>query len=191
MIIKEQAASGRRDWELSVHPRLSGREKCALRWAAVEDYDRVLDMECSGGALLIALKDSLRIRACGMTRETGEADEIMEIIDGSDIIMASPGDIPFRTGSFDEVFVTRNVGENMNEQGVSEAARVLRPGGQLIVSCSLFPRAAAFFRGESEPEPDRHTLMRRLQEHDFKHISFRRSGMRGVITAWKKEIIDK
>ena len=191
MIIKEQAASGRRDWELFVRPRLSAREKSAIRWAAVEDYDRVFDMECSGGALLIALKDSLRVRACGMTREPGEAEEIMEIIDGSDIILASPRDIPFRTCSFDEVFVTRNVGDNMSEQGVSEAARVLRPGGQLIVSCSLFPRAAAFFRGDSEPEPDRHTLMRRLQEHDFKHISFRRSGMRGVITAWKKEIIEK
>ncbi len=191
MIIKEQAASGRRDWELPFHPRLKAGEKSAIRWAAVEDYDRVLDMDCSGGALLISLKDSLRIRACGMTRERGEADEIMEIIDDSDIIMASPRDIPFRTGSFDEVFVTRNVGENMSEQGVSEAARVLRPGGQLIISCGLFPRLAAFLRGDAGQEPDRHTLMRRLQEHDFKHISFRRSGLRGVITAWKKEIIEK
>ena len=191
MIIREQAAPGRRDWVLSFHPRLSAGEKSAIRWASVEDYDRVLDMECSGGALLFALKDSLRIRACGMTRETGEAEEIMEFVDGSDVIMASPRDIPFRTGSFDEVFVTRNVGENMSEQGVSEAARVLRPGGELIISCSLFPRVKAFFRGDTEPEPDRHTLMRRLQEHDFKHISFRRSGLKGVITAWKKEIIEK
>ena len=191
MIIKEPAASGRRDWDLSFQPHLSAGEKSAIRWATVEEYDRVLDMECSDGALLFALKERLRIRACGMTREVGEADEIMEIIDGSDIIMASPGDIPFRTGSFDEVFVTRNVGENMSEQGVSEAARVLRPGGELIISCGLFPRLTAFFHGDAEPEPDRHTLMRRLQEHDFKHISFRRSGMRGIITAWKKEIIEK
>ncbi len=191
MIIKEQTASRRKDWDLSFRPRLSAGEKSALRWAAVEEYDRVLDMECSGGALLIALKDSLRIRACGMTRDTGEANEIMEIIDGSDIIMATPRDIPFRTGSFDAVFVTRNVGENMSEQGLSEAARVLRHGGELVISCRLFPRTAAFLRSGAEPEPDRHTLMRRLQEHDFKHISYRRSGLRGVIIAWKKENIEK
>ncbi len=190
MIIKEQTASGRREWDLSFRPRLSAGEKSALRWAAVEEYDRVLDMECSGGALLIALKDSLRVRACGMTRDMGEANEIMEIIDGSDIIMATPRDIPFRTGSFDAVFVTRNVGENMSEQGLSEASRVLRPGGELIISCRLFPRVSAFFRG-AEAEPDRHTLMRRLQEHGFKHISYRRSGLRGVVIAWKKEEIDK
>ena len=33
-------------------------------------------------------------------------------------------------------------------------------------------------------------LMRRLQENGFRHISFRRSGLVGVITAWKRDAID-
>ncbi len=191
MITKEPTTVGLKDWAGTFRPRMQAGERAAMRWAAVEDNDRVLDMDCGCGALLMALSDSMRIRACGMSRERGEADQIMEVIDGADIIMAAPRDIPFRDSSFDEVFVTRNVGENMSDQGVAEAERVLRPGGELIISCSLFPRIVYFFRGTGDAEPERRTLMRRLQEHGFRHVAFRRAGLRGVVTAWKKEIIDR
>lgn len=190
MITKESTRIGFGGWNAEYRPRMDGGQRSVMRWASIEENDRVLDMDCGGGALLIALSGSLRIRACGMSREPGEARQIMEVIDGADIITASPSDIPFRDNSFDEVFVTRRPGENLSIQGAAEAERVLRPGGELIVACRLFPGLRRFFSGGGEPEMDRRALMRRLQENGFRHISFRRSGLGGVITAWKRDAID-
>ncbi len=191
MITKESTSIGLRGWDLAGRPRPDLSERSVLRWASVEENDRVLDMDCGGGALLIALSESLRIRPCGMTRSRGEAGQIMEVIDGADVMMASPRDIPFRNDSFDEVFVTRHPGENLCDEGLSEIFRVLRPGGELIVSVKILPRVRNFFRGGAEPEPVRRALMRSLQQYGFKHVTFRHSGLRGVITAWKREDIDR
>ncbi len=190
MITKDTTTLGLKGWDMTYRPNMDAGQKGALRWSSVDENDRVLDMDCGGGALLIALSESLRIRACGMSRERGEAEQIMEVIDGADVLMASPRDIPFRSDSFDEVFVTRHAGENLSEEGAAEAARVLRPGGELIVTCRLFARLRNFLRGGGEQDIDRRTLMRRLQAHGFRHISYRRSNLHGIITAWKKDSID-
>ena len=88
MITKEPTGISLKGWDLPYRPRPDRGQRSAMRWSSVEENDRVLDMDCGTGALLISLTESLRIRACGMSREPGEAEQIMETVDGADIITA-------------------------------------------------------------------------------------------------------
>ena len=191
MITKETARTSLRGLTEEFHLPLERAQRCALRWAAVEENDRVLDIDCGSGALLLDLTDRMRIRACGMCRDWGEARQLREMMDGADVICGKTTDIPFRDDSFDSVFVTRRTGENCSLQGLKEIYRVLRPGAQLIICCHMHPWLKQFLSQYSEPELDRRTLMRSMQECGFKHISCRQTGFRGVIIGWKKESFEQ
>ncbi len=190
MITKETTGANLRELTEAFHLPLERAQRCALRWAAVEENDRILDIDCGSGALLLDLTNRMRIRACGMCRDWGEARQLREMMDGADVICGKPADIPFRDDSFDTVFVTRRTGENCTLNGLKEIYRVLRPGAQLIICCHMYPRLSGLAAQYAEPELDRRTLMRSMQECGFRHISCRQSGWRGVIFGWKKEAFD-
>ncbi len=191
MITKETTRTNLRQLTEDFHLPLERSQRCALRWAAVEENDRVLDTDCGSGALLLNLTGRMHIRACGMCRDWGEARQIREMMDDADVICGKTSDIPFRDNSFDTVFVTRRTGENCTLAGLKEIHRVLHPGAQLIIVCPLYPRLSSLFSQFGETETDRRTLMRLMQECGFKHISCRQNGLRGVITGWKRESFEE
>ena len=190
MTIKEPSGANVKSLSQGYVLTPNASERAALRWASIEENDRVLDLDCGDGALLYTLSESMRIRACGMCREHREARSAMDAVEDADVICARPGDIPFRDHSFETVFVTRRVGENTTDTALSEIRRVLRPGGQLIISCHLFPGLHNFFSPSQEPELEKRRLMRALQAQGFEHVSYRVTGLKGVVIGWKRDELD-
>lgn len=156
-------------------------QRAVLKWATVEEYDRILDVDCTKGALLGALEEQYHVRLCGLCQSAQMARAVRDDFPGSSIVYAKPLDIPFRSESFDEVFVTRNTAVNCAEEPLQEILRVLRPGGQLVIAC----RGLRMFFADSEPEMDKRVLMRALQSAGFKDVSWRSAGLCGVIIGWK------
>ncbi len=191
MITKEPSGTNYKTLSQSIYLSPNASERAALRWASIGENDRVLDLDCGEGALLYSLNESMRIRACGMCREHGEARSVMDAVEDADVICAQPSDIPFRNSSFETVFVTRRIGENTSDSALAEIHRVLRPGGQVIISCHLFPGLTRFFSPSAEPERDKRPLMRALQAHGFEHVSCRVTGLKSVIIGWKQDSIDE
>ena len=103
---------------------------------------------------------------------------------GADILYARSADIPFRSDSFDEVFVTRHTATNCQDDALHEIFRVLRPGGQVIVAT----RGMRVLFTDSEYEMDKRTVMRALQSAGFSDVSWRNAGLCGVIIGWKKRL---
>ena len=191
MISKDTTGANLQEFTRAVPSPLRGAERAAVRWASIEENDRVLDMDCQEGALLASLSDSMRIHACGMCRKREEARMALDFMEEADIIIGRPNDVPFRDNSFDVVFITRSAGENTSEEGLREVNRVLRAGGQLVVVCHLFDRIRGIFSSGHEEGTDRRALMRRMQQEGFKHVSCRTCGTNSVIIGWKKAAIEE
>ena len=187
MITKEPSGANVKSLSQAYYLTPNASERAAIRWASIGENDRVLDVDCGEGALLYSLSETMRIRACGVCREHSEARSAMDAVEDADVICAFPGDIPFRDNSFEAVFVTRRVGENTSDPALKEICRVLRPGGQLIIGCHLFPGLHRFFSSASESELDKRKLMRLLQAHGFEQVSYRVTGFKGVIIGWKRD----
>ncbi|MGZ7041019.1 MAG: bifunctional demethylmenaquinone methyltransferase/2-methoxy-6-polyprenyl-1,4-benzoquinol methylase UbiE [Thermoanaerobaculia bacterium] len=110
--------------------------RAAVRWSGVKPGDHVLDCATGTGDLAIAFR-----RAAGDTGEVVGIDFVPEMIElarhksgGIRFEVADVAALPFEDGSFDIAsiaFGIRNVGDPRN--GIREMARVLRPGGRLIV----------------------------------------------------------
>lgn len=184
MIFRQQTAYGMPDMMAARAPRPDYAQKAVLKWATIEEYDRVLDVDCGEGALLNALDETYRLSLCGLCQNARLARAAREDFPGADIVYAKPMDIPFRSDSFDEVFITRNTGSNCAEVSLQEIFRVLRPGGQVIIAARMLKVLFA----DSEPEMDKRAIMRALQSAGFSDVSCRGSGLCGVIIGWKKRL---
>lgn len=182
MILKEQTV-GYSAFTGTVFPRMSLPQRALCRWATLEEYDRVLDMDCGDGALLGGLDSGLRLTLCGLCDSPEQARATRDALENADVTYARPGDIPFRDASFDVLFDAGHVEKLCSREELSEALRVLRPGGQLLAACRPFGNWGV---GAGEGALDRRSLMRRLQEAGFCQVSFRRHGLVGVVVAWKK-----
>lgn len=184
MIFRQQTAYQVPDMMRVHKPRMDFAQRAVLKWAIVEEYDRILDVDCGEGALLSALDDTYRVTLCGLCQNARLARAAREDFPGADVIYAKCMDIPFRSDSFDEVFVTRNTGSNCAQAALKEILRVLRPGGQVIIASRMLTALFA----DSEPEMDRRSIMRALQSAGFSDVSWRSAGLCGVIIGWKKRL---
>src|SRR6266849_1517324 len=121
--------------------------RAAVPWSGVEPGDRVLDCATGTGDLAIAFR-----RAIGDKGEVVGIDFVPEMIElarrkSSDIRfeVADVTALPFEDSSFDIAsiaFGIRNVGDP--RKGIREMARVLRPGGRVIVLEFGRPKRRAF-----------------------------------------------
>lgn len=184
MIFKQQTSMGLPDVMRYRRPRADFAQKAVMKWATIEEYDRVLDVDCGEGGLLAALDDVYHVTLCGLCHSARKARAAREDFPGADILYARSADIPFRSDSFDEVFVTRHTATNCQDDALHEIFRVLRPGGQVIVAT----RGMRVLFTDSEYEMDKRTIMRALQSAGFSDVSWRNAGLCGVIIGWKKRL---
>ena len=163
---------------LGVHQRLSAAMRACVSWAAIEEHDKILDMSCGDGNILLHLNDQLRLTLCGMCDSPDQARTVSEMLGDADVIPARMEDIPWRDDTFDEVLLSAPM-KGDARRVLDEALRVLRSGGQFVMACPLLSR-----RGEGDM--NRRELMRLMQEAGFREVSFRASGLVGAIVGWKK-----
>jgi demethylmenaquinone methyltransferase / 2-methoxy-6-polyprenyl-1,4-benzoquinol methylase len=119
----------------------------AVRWSGAKEGDRVLDCATGTGDLAIAFR-----KATGASGSVTGTDFVPEMLalaraKASDITfeVADVTKLPFDDASFDIASISfgiRNVGDP--RQGIAEMARVVRPGGRVIVLEFGQPRSRWF-----------------------------------------------
>ena len=184
MIFKQQAEFGFPNLMNVKVPRMDFSQRAAMKWATIEERDRVLDMDCGNGALLHMLTQQYRVDACGLCPGARQARSIRDLLPEVDVMNAQPGDIPFRSASFDAVLITRRTGKNCQQNALGEILRVLRPGGQVVIACKGM-KALRNLIMDGDMEMDKRELMRALQQAGFREVSWRSAGLLGIVIAWK------
>ena len=114
--------------------------RAALAAAALAPGDRALDVACGTGDLA-ALAAATGARAVGVDFAPAMLAAARRRRPGAMLVRADAGALPFRTGSADVVlcgFALRNF--VAIEPVLAEAARVLRPGGRLVLLEVATPR---------------------------------------------------
>jgi demethylmenaquinone methyltransferase/2-methoxy-6-polyprenyl-1,4-benzoquinol methylase len=108
----------------------------AVRWSGVREGDRVLDCATGTGDLAIAF--AKKVGPSGRVIGTDFVPEMLTLAraKSSDITfeVADVTHLPYEEGAFDIASISfgiRNVGEP--RKGIAEMARVVRPGGRVIV----------------------------------------------------------
>ena len=110
-----------------------------------------------------------------------------------DIVYAPAGDIPWREDSFDTVLM--RVGHEEPEllgRMFSEAHRVLKPGGQLIIGAACAPMwlntVVDWFSSEDRQRLSVNALRQALAGEKLMDFSWSRTGLSsGVMIAWKQK----
>lgn len=176
MLSKTQA-QGRIFAPFGPEKRLNAAMRACISWAAIEEHDKVLDMNCGGGALLRHLDARYRLTLCGMSETPESARAAREMLSEADVIFARQEDIPWRDDTFDIVMLSSALRGDA-ARVLREVFRVLRGGGQFVMASSLFAP-----RGEGTVS--RKEQMRLMQDAGFTEVSFRANGLSGAIVGWK------
>ncbi len=191
MITKVQSKTLRGEMAQAQEPKLSAIERAMLKWAVVDPDDRLLDANVGCGMMAEYLRRNMQCEVCGVSDNMEDVRFARSRLQSCDIVYAPAGDIPWREASFDTVLM--RLGSEEPEQlprMLSEAHRVLRPGGQLIVGAACYPTwmnvAANWLSVEERTRTDRYRLEKLLQEEKLVQPSWQRTGLSsGVMIAWK------
>ncbi|MBR6570060.1 MAG: class I SAM-dependent methyltransferase [Clostridia bacterium] len=196
MISRAQEKTLSSDIAVRKQPKLSALEKAMLKWAVVDPEDRILDANIGSGMMAEYLRRNMQCEVCGISDNMEQVREARGRLQNCDIVYATPGDIPWREGAFDTVLMKYTGDETVvMTRTLSEAARVLKPGGQLILGTMYYPAAvsaiANMFAEDSLSEfrPfQRNAMMDMLGECSFEKITWQRTGLTtGVMIAWKSK----
>jgi len=110
-----------------------------VRWVGLRGDEQVLELGCGPGYFSIAFRDAtphgrlvlfdLQPEMLQMARERVGRKSAVTLAAGNAMAL------PFRTGTFDVVFIAAVLGEVPDRQRcLEEVRRVLRPGGRLVVN---------------------------------------------------------
>ena len=155
---------------------LSGGQKAALSWAAIEDHDTVLDLDCRDTAALGLISGSINAQCFGLCRSDEDARHAGEVLENSAFAVREGSRLPYRDKMFHVIFSARPDARDHTPEELREICRVMRPGAQLVFAGSLL---------NNRPR-DCRALMQSLRECGFKNISCRVSGFNRVIMAWRR-----
>lgn len=191
MITKVQGKTLAGEIAVSKEPQLSSMERAMLKWAVVDPDDKVLDANVGVGKMAEYLRRNMQCEVCGVSDNMEHVRFARSRLQNCDIIYAPQGDIPWREDSFDTVLM--RVGNEETEivsRMLSEANRVLKPGGQLILGAVCYPMwinvVADWFSVEEKNRMDSRRLEKLIEEQKLESPSWQRTtlGM-GVMIAWK------
>jgi len=173
--------------------QLTSLEKAMLRWAVVDPEDKLLDANAGAGMMTEYLRRTMQCEICGVSDQMEQVRYARSLMKNCDIVYAPAGDIPWREDSFDTVLM--RVGHEEPEllgRMFSEAYRVLRPGGQLIVGAVCAPAwlntVADWFSSEDRQRLSVNMLRQALASEKLTDFCWSRTGLScGVMIAWKQK----
>ena len=177
-------------------PKLSALDKAMLKWAVVDPEDRVLDANIGSWLMAEYLRRNMQCEVCGVSDNMENVREARGRLRNCDIVYAAAGDIPWREEAFDVILMKYTGDEEaVFHRVLCEAARVLRPGGQLILGTPCYPAPlnaiAAVFSSENPEENhpfQRDEVTDMLESCDFENVTWQRTGLgTGVMIAWKRK----
>ena len=196
MISRAQEKTLSAEVAVSKQPKLSALEKAMLKWAVVDPEDRLLDANIGSGMMAEYLRRNMQCEVCGVSDNMEHVRQARSRLQNCDIVYAAPGDIPWKEDAFDTILMKYGGEEPVVlNRMLSEAARVLRPGGQLILGTVYYPAlvngAARLFAEESVEERrsfKRNEVMEMLCASSFERVTWQRTGFAtGVMIAWKRK----
>ena len=173
--------------------RLTGMEKAMLRWVIVDPEDRLLDADAGSGRMAEYLRRNMQCEVCGVSDSMEDVRYARALLRSSDILYAAPGDIPWHDEAFDTVMMKLGGEDEATlARKLSEAMRVLRPGGQLVLGAvcypdMLMPIASRMAEDNGMDRPlSKKALWQMVSSQSYHDISFQRTGLAmGVLIAWK------
>jgi ubiquinone/menaquinone biosynthesis C-methylase UbiE len=127
-----------------------------LRLASLSGEDRLLDVGSGTGLLAIAAAPQVAHATavdvsegmCGRLR-----DKLRELnIENVDVVAAPASELPLEDGSVDVVvssYCFHNMPDDEKLKALREAARVLRPGGRVVIGDMMFRMSVADARGRA------------------------------------------
>jgi Methylase involved in ubiquinone/menaquinone biosynthesis len=140
MLQKTQSTISIKKAKQSVSRRLNAGEKGLLQFAVIDDGDTVLQISCSGGALLREMLRKHHCQVCGTTGDMAALRVARQSLPDADIIYAQPDDIPWRDESFSILLCNVDFGQIEDPARLlKEAMRVLKPGGQMLMTLTWYP----------------------------------------------------
>ncbi len=193
MITKVQGKTVSGELSVKARPRLNALEKAMLKWAVVDPEDRVLDASVGRGLMAEYLRRNMQCEVCGVSADMEDVRAARARLQSCDIVYAPVGDIPWREDAFDTVLMQWRGNADSLDRMLSEALRVLKPGGQLVLGTACWPAAMNALRRwmavSAEGTPvNRLELQSRLSDLSFEQVSWQRTGLgTGVMTAWKRK----
>ena len=141
MITKVQGKTVSGELSVKARPRLNALEKAMLKWAVVDPEDRVLDASVGRGLMAEYLRRNMQCEVCGVSADMEDVRAARARLQSCDIVYAPVGDIPWREDAFDTVLMQWRGNADSLDRMLSEALRVLKPGGQLVLGTACWPAA--------------------------------------------------
>ena len=168
---------------------LHGAARALAQWAIVDDYDNILDLQCRDGKLLNYLSRRYSLRACGIADDPEQAKMLRQKMPDAEVFYARKEDIPWRSNAFNAVFYQMK-GEQQDDAFLQEVLRVLKPGGQVLISLSSIPqalRSVANVVGFADAgKPSHAQLLSWMEKAGLKDVSWRlTSPVNGVAMGFK------
>ena len=165
--------------------RLTHAQRTVASWAKVDDYDSILDLDCNDGKLLLFYLNRYNLRACGIAANPQEEKQAKSLLEArAEVLRADRNDLPWRTGSFDTVVLTRLLPNHEgSKQLFAEIKRVLKSEAQAVfaVPCSSLLTGIGMkysLNRESSYLDNPFILMEKLGKAGFTDISMRSAGFR-------------
>jgi len=193
MITKAQSKRYAAQASLYRKPKLTALEKGLLRWSVAERGDKVLDVHIGNGLMLEYLNRNMECEICGISDDMECVRLSRSRLMNADIAYATREDIPWKENTFDSVYV-KMVSAPVTEQALSEAMRVLKPGGQLLVGLKTLPtpfrQLAAWLRNEGNEElmrpKTRDKMLKTMNRLGWKQITWQPTDLlHSVCIGWK------
>ncbi len=173
---------------------LNSVERAMTQWATVDDYDSILQLECENTNLLKYFSQKFVLRAYGTCNSSDVAKQLRKENETAEILCTGNENTTIRSNSIDAVFYQTSWKKKMNFRSLTEAFRVIKGGGQMMIAVTGIPEAlrrVADFLGitRNNNSMDPRGIMIAMENAGFTDVSFRNVfPFVGLAMGWKREL---